>query len=221
MLRAVHCGGACRLASLTLLLLVWHTAQKALSPHSPMDIVNHDTHKPFTNEDRNIWQAVSHDKPRNIEITLESGEDINVIEKRSGQTPLMKAVLTGKEKSVTYLLERGADPHIPEKDGYTPLHAAALKGHVGITKILCDHGLDVHEMHKDGMTPLHHAVIGHTKQHTDTAAELLKCGAKWDEPTMDGRTPIQLVHTNVGTKRLLNRFVKGRVRKTATGHWDL
>ena len=38
-----------------------------------------------------------------------------------GQTPLMNAVLSGKTKSVEFLLGAGADVTIPEQDGYTPM----------------------------------------------------------------------------------------------------
>ena len=41
-----------------------------------------------------------------------------------GQTPLMHGVLQGMTQSVKYLLKRGADTSIPEKDGYTPMHGA-------------------------------------------------------------------------------------------------
>jgi hypothetical protein len=42
----------------------------------------------------------------------------------SGQTPLMNAVLSGKGSAVKYLLKKGADVTIAEKDGYTPMHGA-------------------------------------------------------------------------------------------------
>lgn len=43
-----------------------------------------------------------------------------------GQTPLMHAVLTGKENSVRKLLAENADVTIGEKDGYTPMHGGKL-----------------------------------------------------------------------------------------------
>jgi len=36
----------------------------------------------------------------------------------------MHGVLQGKAIAVKYLLKRGADTSIPEKDGYTPAHGA-------------------------------------------------------------------------------------------------
>ena len=41
-----------------------------------------------------------------------------------GQSPLMHAVLGGKTEIVKFLLEKGADTSIAEKDGYTPMHGA-------------------------------------------------------------------------------------------------
>lgn len=52
-----------------------------------------------------------------VKDALGSGADINIHDKRSGQTPLMAAVLRGKVKIVRYLLSQGADVTIAEKDG--------------------------------------------------------------------------------------------------------
>ena len=73
-----------------------------------------------------------------------------------GQTPLMMAVLSGKDEAVKILLGLGADTSIPEKDGYTPCHGAGFQGRADIMKMLLAHGLPcTTDRHKDGYTPLH------------------------------------------------------------------
>jgi ankyrin repeat protein len=39
-----------------------------------------------------------------------------------------------RTRSLVYLLEYGADPHIPDNEGYTPLLEAVLGNHHGIPK---------------------------------------------------------------------------------------
>ena len=134
-----------------------------------------------------------------LEAALAAGADID--EKGpGGQTPLMRSVLSGQAPlqegrmpatmqltnmphawpltagevaAVVYLLEKGADTSIGEKDGcvrlgsaprlgeldgvliipgaacrYTPVHGAAFQGRSEIMQILIDHGLDPNDMSK-------------------------------------------------------------------------
>jgi ankyrin repeat protein len=70
-----------------------------------------------------IFQAIASDDDVMILNILRNDLDnkiLNIIGP-GGQTPLMNAVLSGKVKAVTVLLEAGADTSIPEQDGYTPM----------------------------------------------------------------------------------------------------
>ena len=96
------------------------------------------------------------------------GEDINQIQKGSGQTPLMAGVLSGKFESVKLLLEMGADVTIGEKDGYTPMHAAGFQGRDKIAELLIDHGIDPNGVHKDGFAPIHRACWGMKTRHWES-----------------------------------------------------
>merc|ERR1719246_289269 len=85
-----------------------------------------------------IHEAVRSDVPSRIQEALDAGEDIDKIGP-GGQTPLMHGVLQGFRKSVKFLLEKGADTSIGEKDGYTPIHRAcwgAEKRHMKTVKAL-------------------------------------------------------------------------------------
>ena len=61
-----------------------------------------------------------------LKAALAAGEDINTVQGGTGQTPLMNAVLSGKLLAVKYLLRKGADTTIGEKDGYTPMVPARV-----------------------------------------------------------------------------------------------
>ena len=129
---------------------------------------------------------------------------------QGGQTPLMLAVLSGKDEAVKILLAKGADTSIGEQDGYTPCHGAGFQGRAEIMKMLVQHGLPcTTDTHKDGFTPLHRACWGREARHAETARVLLKAGAPYDQPGGDGRKPIDMT-SNPATKKILaHRATKG------------
>lgn len=89
---------------------------------------------------------------------ISNGANINTKEERSGQTPLMAAVLRGKINIATYLLEEaGADPNIGERSGFLPPDGAAFQGRPMMMQMLIDNGLKVDYFGHDGFTPFHRA----------------------------------------------------------------
>eukprot|EP00316_Scyphosphaera_apsteinii_P024814 CAMPEP_0119324316 /NCGR_PEP_ID=MMETSP1333-20130426/62822_1 /TAXON_ID=418940 /ORGANISM="Scyphosphaera apsteinii, Strain RCC1455" /LENGTH=145 /DNA_ID=CAMNT_0007331995 /DNA_START=147 /DNA_END=584 /DNA_ORIENTATION=- len=105
-----------------------------------------------------------------------SPESLNV-QGPGGQSPLMHAVLSGKVRAVKFLLKKGADPKVPEKDGYTPMHGAGFQGRAEIARLLIGHGLDPFDVHKDGHSPMQRACWGNEQRHTDTVRVFLEAGA--------------------------------------------
>merc|ERR1712172_187791 len=81
-----------------------------------------------------VFKAIRGGKEKDVKRILEENVDslasfINKQDPPSGQTPLMMAVLMGKEEVVKLLLkEPSVDASIPEKDGYTPFHGAGFQG---------------------------------------------------------------------------------------------
>ena len=132
--------------------------------------------------------------------------DINVIGV-GGQTPLMHAVLQGRETAVQVLLDRGADTTIAEKDGYTPLHGAGFQGRANIAKLLLHHGLDPFDMHNDGYLPLHRACWGREDRHTETVKVFLQSGVPPNAPSKSGKTCMEMTN-NEATKALLQQYTK-------------
>ena len=66
-----------------------------------------------------IFEQVQKDSMAGIKQALKENPKIINSRGPGEQTPLMHAVLQGKVKAVKYLLKKGADVTIGEKDGYT------------------------------------------------------------------------------------------------------
>ncbi|XP_029645172.1 delta-latroinsectotoxin-Lt1a-like [Octopus sinensis] len=98
----------------------------------------------------------------------------------SDWTPLLAAVNdSNTQKSLDclkYLLERGADISVSNKDGTTVLHRAAQKNHVEILKYLLGRGAELNCKDKDGYTPGDLAKILANKE----CSRILEA-AKWHE----------------------------------------
>ena len=144
--------------------------------------------------DSPIHTAVQENDVEAIKRHLKGGADQNAIHPGSGQTPLMMAVLMGKEKVVEYLLskEAQADVTIPEKDGYTPMHGAGFQGRAKIARMLIDNGIDPNSIHADGFTPIHRACWGRDVRHAETVRVFLEAGVPWDFAAKNGQTPLAM-----------------------------
>lgn len=87
------------------------------------------------------------------EHLVERGADINVIEKKTGKTPLCFFVSVEFNEK---LLKMGANPNVvvEEKYGkYSPLHYAAIYGYTDHAQLLIDYGADVNSL-ATGKAPL-------------------------------------------------------------------
>ncbi|XP_058234658.1 ankyrin repeat and SOCS box protein 2 isoform X1 [Hemibagrus wyckioides] len=103
------------------------------------------------------------------------------------QTALLLAVAREKQDCVACLLEKGADPDIPNKDKETPLYKACEKENPAIVAMLLNHGATVNKSCIQGWTALHEAVC---RNHVEICEMLVKAGAKISTPNIYGITPI-------------------------------
>ena len=124
-----------------------------------------------------IFAAVKRDSMEDIKAALAA--DPSALDRTGpgGQSPLMHAVLMGKGAAAKYLLKRGADVSVAEKDGYTPMHGAGFQGRAEIARVLHSYGVAVDDVHADGHPPITRACWGRDKRHAETVEALLDLGA--------------------------------------------
>ena len=72
-----------------------------------------------------------------------------------GATPLLVAMVSGKEEIVNFLLSRNANRLISAKDGYSLIHAAAFSGKKSLVQKALSFDLDVNSRYgPEGITPI-------------------------------------------------------------------
>jgi ankyrin repeat protein len=119
----------------------------------------------------------------------------------TGQTPFLRAALSGDTATMKLLVQRGADPNLPTLAGTTPLMAAAgVNWTVGQTytespqalidavNLCLELGADVNATNSMGLT----ALLGAANRGSNDLIELLvKRGARLDVKDKEGRTPLR------------------------------
>jgi ankyrin repeat protein len=118
----------------------------------------------------------------------------------SGQTPFLRAALSGDTITMRYLLDHNADPNISTLGGTTPLMAAAgvnwtvsqtytvsKEALLEAVKICLEKGADLNAKNSMGLTP----VMGAANRGSDDIIKyLVEHGARLDVKDIVGRTPI-------------------------------
>jgi len=120
-----------------------------------------------------------------IEALVAQGTDVNVRAFR-GQTPLVTALIYGCTKAMAALLDKGADPDIPDEAERTALHHAAYDGKVDDVQTLLKKGASVDAMDQYG-TALHQAAYG---GKIEIMKALLEAGADVNKLNAFGTTPL-------------------------------
>jgi ankyrin repeat protein len=117
-----------------------------------------------------------------------------------GQTPFLRAALSGDVALMRLLLDHGADPNLGTNDGATPLMAAAGinwvvaqtysrsdNEYLEAARLCLDRGADVNAVNSQGFTAMH----GAANRGFDAMIKLLaERGAKLDVKDKQGRTPM-------------------------------
>ncbi|KAM9310600.1 B-cell lymphoma 3 protein homolog isoform 2-T2 [Pholidichthys leucotaenia] len=109
-----------------------------LSPSSPstcLEIRNYEGLSP-------LHLAVLQCRKNLAQMLLDAGADINAMDIKSGQTPLMHAVESSNTDMVHFLIENGCDVNTQSYSGNTALHSACGRGQVDIVRLLLKSGAD-------------------------------------------------------------------------------
>lgn len=101
-----------------------------------------------------LVQAILSGDPAAVIRQLDMGTSVNEVDPAYGLSPLCWASLSGNDRVVALLLERGADVGFRDPGGNTPLHEAALFCRPGVVRLLLDHGADPSVRNAAGSTPL-------------------------------------------------------------------
>ena len=89
-----------------------------------------------------------------IKRLLNNGHSVNERD-TFGATPLLVAMVAGKEEVVDFLLSQNANPLLEAKDGYTIMHGAAFSGKKSLVRKALSYDLDVNSRYgPDGITPV-------------------------------------------------------------------
>jgi ankyrin repeat protein len=93
-----------------------------------------------------------------LKFTVEDlGVCIDSKELLYGDTPLYKTITDERFQETSYLLKKGANVNIQNKEKETPLHRAVLNGNVKMIELVLKNGADITIKDEKGMTPLDYA----------------------------------------------------------------
>lgn len=134
--------------------------------------------------------AAVNDNVEAAAILLEHGAEINIRDAVNNDTALMYGVRDGKLKVAEYLLTRGADPNITDKQGFAPLHVAVARNDIELVKRLLSHGAAINARTTGhGRTAL---LIAAMSGFVEMVRLLLDAGANPSLPDNMGTLPLQM-----------------------------
>eukprot|EP01052_Picozoa_sp_SAG31_P013232 SAG31_NODE_792_length_12047_cov_14.428607_5_plen_534_part_00 len=95
-----------------------------------------------------VWQS----QPQLLALCLQAGYTaLDTVDRRGGFTVLHEAVSHGACEATVMLLQRGADPNVPDAIGMTALHRAVQQGHIALAELLLEKGADPSIRTHDGL----------------------------------------------------------------------
>ena len=146
-----------------------------------------------------IYESVALGDQGRLENFLDTGGDIQELEKVTSCSLLHAAVSGGRRSLVMFLLKKGAVVEAEDSCQITPLHVAAREADAEIVNILISNGARVDALDEDKWTPLHYCVF--FSANTAVTKSLLDAGANKEAQTKLKLTPLHLAadrgHTEV------------------------
>ena len=153
--------------------------------------------------------AAADDNLEAAAILVEHGAKIDTRDTVNNDTALMYGVRDGKAKVAEYLLIKGANPNLTDKQGFTPLHIAASRNDIHLVRSLLAHGASIDARTSGhGRTAL---LIAAMSGFTDMVRALLEGGANPSLPDNVGGLPLQraIEYHHEDVVRLLEKASSG------------
>jgi ankyrin repeat protein len=96
--------------------------------------------------------AIFFQHPDVAQFLIERGADVSAVADNPARVaPIHAAAAVCDRETMRMLLERGADPNLPQQQNVTALHGAASRGDIEMAKLLLEHGADPAAKSADGM----------------------------------------------------------------------
>ena len=186
---------------------LWSSAKAKLSA----DIRNHRS-----NEGEHAWHRLAlrghldamQSWVKSFELPF--GEDFDHIGiGQHSDTLFMRAVWSGNDKLVQWLMDLGAEMHSPDDQGHTPLMVAIHRCSADMVHQLLKNGADPEAKDSKGRTAMHHAA---QSEQPDLYTLVEDCGGDASTPDLHCQT----------AKSILERALRTPQQAFITqGHWDL
>ncbi len=114
--------------------------------------------------------AVFFRQPEAASLLINAGADLNARSKNVSRVgPIHAAVARADLATLGLLLERGANPNLPQQKLVRPIHDAAASGNLAVTAMLLMFGADTTVKTEEGQTP---ADLARAKGHAELALRL-------------------------------------------------
>lgn len=173
-----------------------------------------------------LFAAYNFEKTR---LLVEKGADVNTKTKNGSTALWVAAGAPGNERTVRYLLEKGADPKVVRPDGSDLLIRAAPYADASLIRLLLQKGLDPQRASKSGDTAL---IESFFFRRTANARLLREAGANVNAATTDagtvkngpidliGLTPLMLAAA-VGGHEEISGLIKAGAQVNAVDHRNM